>query len=107
MQQMVNTMLEGEIEDFLSEGRAAGKVNKRNGRTSKRVVSEFGPLDIATPRDRNGDFEPELIGKRQKSLTSGLDDQILALYAQGNSIEDVRRLLADIYGISISSGSIS
>src|SRR5690606_7886458 len=81
LQQMVNTMLDGEIESFLTEDRASGRVNKRNGRTGKRVVSEAGHLDILTPRDRNGDFEPTLIEKRQRDLTSGLDDQILALYA--------------------------
>lgn len=107
LQQMVNAMLEGEIESFLTEERASGNVNKRNGRTPKRVLSDAGPLDIATPRDRNGDFEPELIGKRERELSSGLDDQILALYAQGNSVEDVRRLLEDIYGVSISAGRIS
>jgi putative transposase len=107
LQQMVNTMLEGEIESFLTEERASGSVNKRNGRIPKRVLSDAGPLDISTPRDRNGDFEPELIGKRERELSSGLDDQILALYAQGNSIEDVRRLLEGIYGVSISAGRIS
>ena len=107
LQHMVNTMLDGEIEGFLSEERASGNVNKRNGRIPKRVLSDAGPLDISTPRDRNGDFEPELIGKRERELGSGLDDQILALYAQGNSVEDVRRLLGDIYGVNISAGRIS
>ncbi|MFO7033340.1 IS256 family transposase [Limnospira fusiformis CCALA 023] len=107
LQGMVNTLLEGEIDSFLTEERASGNVNKRNGRTSKRVVSEAGYLDISTPRDRKGDFEPELIGKRERELSSGLDDQILSLYAQGNSVEDVRRLLEDIYGVSISAGRIS
>lgn len=107
LQQMVNTLLDGEIDSFLTEERASGVPNKRNGRTPKRVLSEMGHLSISTPRDRNGDFEPELVGKRQRDLTSGLDEQILALYAQGNSIEDVRRLLDDIYGVSISSGRIS
>lgn len=107
LQQMVNTMLDGEIEGFLAEERASGSLNKRNGRTRKRVVSDAGFLDISTPRDRNGDFEPELIGKRERELSSGLDDQILSLYAQGNSVEDVRRLLEDIYGVSISAGRIS
>lgn len=107
LQQMVNTMLDGEIESFLNEERASGHMNKRNGRTSKRVLSDAGSLDISTPRDRQGDFEPELIGKRERVLNSGLDDQILALYAQGNSVEDVRRLLDDIYGVSISAGRIS
>lgn len=107
LQGMVNTLLEGEIDSFLTEERASGNVNKRNGRTSKRVVSEAGYLDISTPRDRKGDFEPELIGKRERELSSGLDEQILSLYAQGNSVEDVRRLLEDIYGVSISAGRIS
>jgi putative transposase len=107
LQGMVDTMLDAEIDSFLKEERSAGTVNKRNGKTSKRVISEIGDLHVSTPRDRNGNFEPELIGKRQRELTSGLDDQILALYAQGNSIEDVRRLLEDIYGVSISAGRIS
>lgn len=107
LQGMVDTMLDAEIDSFLSEERASGVSNKRNGKTGKRVISELGDLHVSTPRDRNGAFEPELIGKRQRELSSGLDDQILALYAQGNSIEDVRRLLEDIYGVSISSGRIS
>jgi len=107
LQGMVDTMLDAEIDSFMTEERAAGTVNKRNGKTAKRVISEIGDLHVSTPRDRNGHFEPKLIGKRQRELTSGLDDQILALYAQGNSIEDMRRLLEGIYGVSISAGRIS
>ena len=107
LQQMVNQMLEGEMEAFIEEEKAKGKPNKRNGKLGKQVVSTTGPLWVETPRDRNSDFEPELIGKRQKVLSSGLDEQILALYAQGNSVEDVRRLLSKLYGVSISAGKIS
>jgi len=107
LQGLVDQMLEGEMEDFLDTEQIDGKQNKRNGHTSKQVLSEVGALQIKTPRDRNGDFNPELIAKRQQELSSGLDSQILALYAQGNSIEDVRRLLLEIYGVSISSGKIS
>lgn len=107
LQHMVNTMLDGEMDAFMSEQRSTGNANKRNGKNSKRVISTTGPLDITTPRDRNGDFEPDLIRKRQGELTSGLDDQIIALYAQGNSVEDVRRLLSRMYGIEISAGKIS
>lgn len=98
---MVNTLVEGEIDRFLSEERAAGSRNIRNGKTSKRDLSEVGSLDISIPRDRHGDFESE------RELSNGLDEQILALYAQGNSVEDVRRLVEDIYGVSISAGQIS
>ena len=107
LQGMVNVMLEGELDSFMDEEKASGRKNKRNGGKTKRVTSEIGPLDIYTPRDRNGDFEPEIVGKRERELSSGLDDQILALYAQGNSVEDVRRLLEQIYGVSISAGKIS
>jgi putative transposase len=107
LQAMVNKMLEGEVEDFLDEERAASNQNKRNGYTVKEVLSAAGPLTIRTPRDRNAAFEPELIGKRQRELSSGVDEQIIALYAQGNSIEDVRRLLAKLYSLDISAGKIS
>jgi transposase-like protein len=107
LQQMVDQMLDGEAEAFLSEEKLQGKSNKRNGRTRKRIRTSSGLLDINTPRDRNGDFEPQLVPKHARELSSGLDDQIIALYAQGNSIEDVRRLLARIYGVDISAGKIS
>lgn len=107
LQTMVNKMLEGEVEDFLEEEKSKGKNNKRNGYTSKRLISSSGPLFIETPRDRNSDFDPSLVSKGQRELSSGLDEQILALYAQGNSVEDVRRLLMKLYGVSISSGKIS
>lgn len=107
LQNLVNEMLEGEIESFLETDEKTINPNKRNGKIPKRVMSEAGPLYIKTPRDRKGDFEPSLIEKRQRTLSSGLDEQIIALYAQGNSIEDVRRLLLQIYGVEISSGKIS
>lgn len=107
LQTMVNTMLDGEMDSFIEGEKEVKKTNKRNGKLPKRVLSEAGPLYIETPRDRNGEFEPQLVEKRQRELSSGLDDQIIALYAQGNSIEDVRRLLLKIYGVEISSGKIS
>lgn len=107
LQGLVNQMLDGEMDDFMDQERQSGRTNKRNGYQSKQVRSTAGKLQIETPRDRSGDFEPELIAKRQRDLSSGLDEQILALYAQGNSIEDVKRLLSRMYGISISTGKIS
>jgi putative transposase len=107
LQAMVNATLEGEAAAHLTEDRSRGKSNKLNGYTDKTIISDAGPLSIRTPRDRNGDFEPELIPKRQRELTSGLDKQIMALYAQGNSIEDVRRLLAQLFSVDISAGKIS
>ena len=107
LQRMVNKIIEGEMNQFISEEHKLGIRNKRNGKLVKKVQSSAGPIYVETPRDRNGDFEPELIKKRERFLTSGLDEQILALYAQGNSIEDVRRLLSKMFGVSISAGKIS
>ena len=107
LQSMVNKMLEGEVEDFMDEERASNRENKRNGYTAKELLSAAGPLSIRTPRDRNADFEPELVEKGQRELSSGVDEQVIALYAQGNSVEDVRRLLGKLYGLSVSAGKIS
>lgn len=107
LQTMVNKMLEGEADHHIDNELLKGKKNKRNGYTSKQVITQSGPIEVHTPRDRNSTFEPELIGKREKELHSGLDNQIIALYAQGNSVEDVRRLIQKIYGIEISAGKIS
>jgi len=95
------------MSSHLALEKAKGNKNKRNGSISKKVLTEVGNITVNTPLDRYSSFRPELIAKRQTELSSGLDEQILALYAQGNSIEDVRRLLVKIYGIEISVGNIS
>lgn len=107
LQKMINLMLEGEVEDHLSMEKSEGKKNKRNGYNHKKVISTAGTLSVSTPRDRNGTFAPEIIAKRDRQLSSGIDSQIMALYAQGNSVEDVRRLLVELYGVEISAGKIS
>lgn len=107
LQTMVNKMLEGEANNHIDNELMAGTKNKRNGYTKKHVITSSGPIEVLTPRDRNSTFEPELIGKRERELHSGLDEQIIALYAQGNSVEDVRRLIQKMYGVEISSGKIS
>ncbi len=107
LQSLVNKMLEGEMDNFLVEEKERGEKNKRNGYTKKSVLSSIGNLSIQTPRDRYANFEPEIIGKRQRQISSGIDNQILALYGQGNSIEDIRRLLLELYGVTISSGKLS
>lgn len=107
LQSMVNQMLEGEMSSFMIDEQRSKHTNKRNGRTVKKVRTNSGDIYVETPRDRNGNFEPELIAKRETEISSGLDTQIIALYAQGNSIEDVRRLLVKMYGVEVSAGKIS
>jgi transposase-like protein len=107
LQTMVNAALVGEARGHIAETRSQGEINKGNGYIDKTILSDVGALAIRTPRDRLGTFEPQLVAKRQRELSSGLDKQILALYAQGNSIEDTKRLLQTMFGVDIAAGKIS
>jgi len=109
LQSMINAALEAEMDEFMSEQKAnpTKKKNRRNGHLSKTVRSSTGPLSISTPRDRNGDHEPILVGKRERELKTGMDEIILELYASGNSVSDIRRQILRIYGVELSQGLIS
>jgi putative transposase len=74
-----------------------GAGNHRNGSTGKTVQTELGPVDVRTPRDRKGTFEPQLVAKRQTRL-AGLDEKILDLYAGGMSVRDIEAHLEALYG---------
>lgn len=80
--------------------------NRRNGRSSKKVQSELGEIPLETPRDRNGTFEPRLIGKHQRRL-EGFDDKVLALYAKGMTTRDIQDIVRDLYGVDISPTLVS
>ena len=81
MQSFIDTALEAEMEDYLGypKHEKADKPNKRNGHTKKTVRSDTGDLEISTPRDRDGAFEPALVRKHQSRI-SGLDDKIIFHY---------------------------
>jgi hypothetical protein len=99
--------LEGELDGTLAEESEDGERNRRNGHNTKYVKSRVGPLEISTPRDRQGIHDPKLIGKWDRELSSGMDEIILSMYAHGQSIEDIRRQLHSLYGIEMSAGTIS
>jgi putative transposase len=80
--------------------------NRRNGRSRKTVRGNLGELTIATPRDRNGTFEPQLIGKYQRRLP-GFDEKILALYAKGMTTRDIQEIVRDLYDVEVSAVLIS
>ena len=107
LQSFVNAALEGEMDNFLQESKSDSSDNRRNGHTSKELRSTAGPLSIQTPRDRSGDHEPVIVKKRERELSTGLDEIILSLYARGQSVEDVRFQLRQIYGLEVSAGAIS
>jgi len=107
LQSMINAALEGEIDYTLSTDSDTVTNNKRNGHTSKQVRSSAGTLDIRPPRDRDGVHEPVILKKWQRSLGTGIDEIILSLYARGQSVEDVRFQLRQLYGVELSAGAIS
>jgi putative transposase len=80
--------------------------NRRNGRSQKTVRGDQGELTIATPRDRHGTFEPQLIGKHQRRVP-GFDEKILALYAKGMTTHDIQEIIRQLYGVEISATLVS
>jgi len=98
---VIETALGAELSEHLGypPGQAppGGAGNHRNGSTPKTVQTELGPVEINTPRDRAGTFEPQLVAKRQTRL-AGLDDKILDLYAGGMSVRDIESHLQTLYG---------
>lgn len=108
---IVHAALDGEISHHLNEDKASDderrQSNRRNGTTSKQLKTSIGEITTYPPRDRNGDFEPMLVGKWERNLNSGLDNQIISLYARGNSVEEIRSYVEEMYGPSLSAGQIT
>lgn len=103
LKDLLNAALSGEMQAHVDQNRP----NRRNGSKAKRVKTEQGPMEVEMPRDRDGSFEPKLIGKRQTTLGEGLDKRILSLYSKGMSYEDIQEHLEDLYGLEISTGQLS
>lgn len=89
---------------YEAAGRNSG--NSRNGKTAKTLKGTFGTMPIEVPRDRNGTFEPKIIGKHQTRFT-GFDDKIISLYARGLSTREIKQHLEEIYQVEVSPGLIS
>lgn len=107
---MFEAMLQGEMDNYLgyksNDHQEKATTNRRNGYTEKSVKTSFGELNIKTPRDREGTFEPQLIQKRQKDV-SGIESKVLSMYARGMSQRDIAATIEDIYGFEISHEQIS
>lgn len=85
-------------------GRNSG--NSRNGKSEKTLKGTFGTMPIEVPRDRNGTFEPKIVGKHQTRFT-GFDDNIISLYSRGLTTREIQRHLEEIYQVEVSPGLIS
>ena len=80
--------------------------NHRNGKSDKTILTDDGPLRIEVPRDREGEFEPKLIGKHERRFT-GFDDKIIALYARGTTVREIQGFLAEMYATEVAPELIS
>ena len=80
--------------------------NSRNGVTTKTLKGDFGEIELETPRDRNGSFEPIMISKGQRRF-DGFDDKIISMYARGMSTRQIQGSLEEIYQVELSPTSIS
>jgi putative transposase len=107
---MVERAMEVELTDHLGyephTEPPGGAGNTRNGSTPKRLITDQGEVQINTPRDRDGSFEPQIVRKRQRRF-DGFDDKILALYARGMSTRDISAHLQEIYGVEVGRDLIS
>jgi putative transposase len=106
----IQEMLEAEMDTHLGydkhDVKSKQTTNSRNGKSRKTVTSEYGDQEIIIPRDRQGEFEPLVVKKHQSNVT-GIEDQIVALYAKGVSTRDIQDHLANLYGIDVSPTLIS
>lgn len=87
-------------------GDKKGPPNRRNGRSQKRVQGDLGEVTLSTPRDRDGTFEPQIIGKHQRRV-AGFDEKILALYAKGMTTRDIQEIVEQLYDVEVSPMLIS
>lgn len=106
VKQLIEGALKGELHAHLSDEPAEAK-NRKNGKGSKTMKSDYGSFELETPRDRNGTFEPELVKKRQTSLGKALDDKIIALYGLGMSYTDIAHHMEEMYGVELSPATLS
>jgi transposase-like protein len=107
----IQTMMEAELTNQLGYPKnmkilSPGGSNKRNGSYNKKIRTSFGETQIDVPRDRNGDFEPQIIPKHQ-SNTNELERKIISMYGKGMTVSDLNEHLADMYGIEVTDPMIS
>lgn len=104
LQQLLEAALEGELAGHLAEeqGMDDPPANRRNGHSVKQLRTNGGTIDLSTPRDRAGTFEPQIVKKRETILSDSLEDRIIGMYGLGMSLRDISAHIEEMYGTSIS-----
>ena len=104
IKQLTEAAMQAELEQHLEQGEAP---NRKNGSSAKTMKSTAGSFELNTPRDRAGSFEPQIVKKHQTQLTDELERKIIGLFALGTSYQDIRAHIEEMYGISISNGTLN
>lgn len=104
VKRLVEAALEGELDSHLAEDVVP---NRKNGKTGKKLKTSVGKIELRTPRDRAGTFEPQIVRKNQTSVSNEIEGKILSMVGRGLSYSDVREHVREIYGISVSTAAIS
>jgi len=106
IQRMLNSELDEELGYEKYDVQNKETDNSRNGYSKKTVRSEYGEIELDIPRDRNGEFEPQIVKKNQTEI-KGIESQIISMYAKGMSNRDIETHLQELYGIEVSPTLIS
>lgn len=104
IKQLTEAALQAELDQHLTDDATP---NRKNGSTRKTVKSPSGDFELDTPRDRAGSFEPQIVKKHQRVLTDELERKVIGLYALGNSYQDIRGHIEEMYDISLSNGTLN
>ena len=115
MRDMMSIILEGTLDAEMDEElgyskydyKNKGTKNSRNGYSSKTMHTSYGDMGINIPRDRNGEFEPQVIKKYQNTVTQDMEEKIISMYAKGMSTSDIESHMRELYDIEISDSTIS
>ncbi len=101
MKNMIENMLKAEIDEFVENNNTS-----KNGYYPKKVRSDSGELELNIPRDRNSEFEPQIVKKGQRNI-SGIDDKIISMYARGMSLRDIEKQIKEMYDVQMSDSLLS
>lgn len=104
---LLESALEGELKHHLESEQQEGRSNRRNGKTSKKVKSSAGLLEVEGTRDRAGTFQPELLPKRQVVMSDDLESKIIGMYSRGMSLGDIQDQVEEMYGFKLSKAKLS
>jgi transposase-like protein len=115
MREMMSVILEGSLDGEMDEELGYSKYdyrnketdNSRNGYSTKTMHTSYGDMELDTPRDRNGEFEPKIVKKYQNSISQDMEEKIISMYAKGMTTGDIESHMQELYGVDISDSTIS